>query len=64
MAVNSLDKYYTPDNLVKYHIKKTIEIIGLENITDIVEGSAGDGAYIEPLREAFSGHNIEFYMDG
>ena len=53
MAVNGNDKYYTPDWLVEHTIKKAIEIIGIENITEIVEPSAGDGAFIEPLKKAF-----------
>lgn len=31
------DKYYTPKDLAKYLINKTIEIIGTNNITDIIE---------------------------
>lgn len=38
------DKYYTPKDLAKYLINKTIEIIGTNNITDIIEPSAGNGA--------------------
>jgi hypothetical protein len=53
MAVNLRDKYYTPDYLVQHTINKAIEIIGKENITDIVEPSAGDGAFIEELKKAF-----------
>ena len=32
MAVNENDKYYTPHWLVEHSVKKTIEIIGKENI--------------------------------
>lgn len=39
------DKYYTPKDLAKYLINKTIEIIGTNNITDIIEPSAGNGAF-------------------
>ena len=55
------DKYYTPIDLAKYCIDKTYEIIGKENITDIIEPSAGNGSFsnqldciaydIEPERE-------------
>ena len=31
------DKYYTPKDLAKYLINKTIEIVGTNNITDIIE---------------------------
>ena len=39
------DKYYTPIDLAKYCIDKTFEIIGKENITEIIEPSAGDGSF-------------------
>ena len=45
MAKIELDKYYTPVNLAKYCIDKTFEIIGKENITDIIEPSAGNGSF-------------------
>jgi hypothetical protein len=35
------DKYYTSIELAKKCIDKTFEIIGEENITDIIEPSAG-----------------------
>ena len=44
-----LDKYYTPVDLAKYCIDKTYEVIGKENITDIVEPSAGNGAFSNQL---------------
>lgn len=39
------DKYYTPKELAKRLIDKTFEVIGKENITDIIEPSAGAGAF-------------------
>ena len=39
------DKYYTPIELAKKCIDKTFEIIGRENITDIIEPSAGNGSF-------------------
>jgi predicted RNA methylase len=41
----NLDKYYTPVELAKYCIDKTYEIIGKENITEIIEPSAGNGSF-------------------
>ena len=38
------DKYYTPIDLAKKCIDKTFEIIGKENITEIIEHSAGNGS--------------------
>ena len=40
-----LDKYYTPLETAKYCIDKTFEIIGRENITEIIEPSAGAGSF-------------------
>lgn len=40
-----LDKYYTDKELSKKLIDKTFEIIGKENITAIVEPSAGNGSF-------------------
>ena len=39
------DKYYTSIELSKYCIDKTFEIIGRDNITDIIEPSAGNGSF-------------------
>ena len=63
MAVNTKDKYYTPEWLVKHTVKKAVEIIGKENITDIIEPSAGDGAFIEELDKLAKelGINVEYY---
>ena len=44
------DKYYTSTKLSKYCIDKTFELIGEENITDIVEPSAGDGSFSNQLK--------------
>lgn len=39
------DKYYTPIEIAKRCFDKTIEIIGYNNITEIIEPSAGDGSF-------------------
>ena len=49
MAKIELDKYYTPTDLAKYCIDKTFEVIGEENITDIIEPSAGNGSFSNQL---------------
>ena len=63
MAVDTKDKYYTPEWLVKHTVKKAVEIIGKENITDIIEPSAGDGAFIEELDKLAKelGVNVGYY---
>lgn len=45
MAKIEHDKYYTPADLAKRLIDKTYEIIGEDNITEIIEPSAGNGAF-------------------
>ena len=45
MAKINLDKYYTPVELAKSCIDKTFEVIGRENVTDIIEPSAGEGSF-------------------
>jgi len=49
MAKIENDKYYTPVELAKYCIDKTFELIGKENITDILEPSAGNGSFSNQL---------------
>jgi len=44
-----LDKYYTSPELAKYCIDKTFEIIGRENITEIIEPSAGNGSFSKQI---------------
>ena len=43
------DKYYTPIELAKYCIDKTYEIIGRENILEVIEPSAGNGSFSSQL---------------
>ena len=45
MAKIENDKYYTPIPLANYCWNKTLEIIGGENISEIIEPSCGDGAF-------------------
>lgn len=45
MAKIPYDKYYTPPTVARWCIEKTYEIIGKENITEIVEPSAGCGMF-------------------
>lgn len=46
-----LDKYYTPAPLSKKLIDKTIDIIGIDNITEFVEPSAGNGSFSNILKD-------------
>ena len=49
MAKIELDKYYTPDDLAQYCIDKTRAVLIGEKITDIIEPSAGAGAFTRLL---------------
>ena len=45
MSKIEFDKYYTPTDVANYCIDKTIEVIGRDNITDVLEPSCGSGAF-------------------
>ena len=53
-----LDKYYTPIDLAKYCIEKTYEIIGKENISEIIEPSAGNGSFSNQIENCIA-YDIE-----
>lgn len=53
-----LDKYYTPQGVAEYCYNKTIEILGKENISDIVEPSAGNGVFLN-IDNTIIGYDIE-----
>lgn len=53
-----LDKYYTKKEVAEHCYNKAIEVIGKENITEIVEPSAGAGAFLE-LDKDMIGYDIE-----
>lgn len=41
-----LDKYYTPIDIADYCYNKVIDLIGTDNISEIVEPSVGDGSFL------------------
>lgn len=45
------DKYYTPIDLANYCWDKVLEIVGEENITEIIEPSVGDGSFLHHRKE-------------
>lgn len=49
MSKIAFDKYYTPIDLATYCINKTYDIIGKENISDVIEPSAGNGSFSNQL---------------
>lgn len=44
-------KYYTPQHIVDLVIQRTKEVIGLDNISEFIEPSAGNGAFLAKLYE-------------
>lgn len=58
LAKIELDKYYTSIELSKYCIDKTFEIIGKDNITEIIEPSAGNGSFSNQIEDCIA-YDIE-----
>lgn len=59
MSKIELDKYYTSKELAKYCIDKTKEIIGIENIKEYIEPSAGNGVFLDYLDKPYLAYDIE-----
>ena len=59
MAKINLDKYYTPSDLAEYCVKKTKEVIGIDNITEWLEPSAGEGVFLPYLCNNYLAFDIE-----
>ena len=58
MAKIENDKYYTPQDLAKYCVEKTKEVIGEDNITEYVEPSAGSGVFLNYLDKPYLAYDI------
>lgn len=54
-----LDKYYTPRPVADHTVEMTFDIIGAENITEIVETSAGAGVFIDAVKDYLAKHNLD-----
>ncbi len=52
------DKYYTTPELAKYCIDKTFEVLKGENVTEIIEPSAGGGSFSLQLKDCIA-YDIE-----
>ena len=48
------DKYYTPIDLAKKCIDKTFKLIGVENISEIIEPSAGNGSFSNQIENCIA----------
>lgn len=49
-----LDKYYTDKKLAKELIEKTYDVIGVDSITEIIEPSAGNGAFSSQIKHCLA----------
>ena len=59
MTKSENDKYYTPQDLAKYCVEKTKEVIGEDNITEYIEPSAGSGVFLNYLDKPYLAYDIE-----
>jgi predicted RNA methylase len=57
-----LDKYYTPQELAKHCINKTYELVGIHNITEVIEPSAGNGSFSRQIDSCIA-YDIEPEFD-
>ena len=46
-----LDKYFTSQELADYCTQKAIEVIGRENITELIESSGGNGVFLNSFEK-------------
>lgn len=54
------DKYYTPPDLANYCWDKVLEVIGEENISEVIEPSVGNGAFLNhPTQMVHFAYDIE-----
>ena len=54
-----LDKYYTPLDKAKYCIEKVYQIIGENNISEVIEPSAGNGSFSLQIPTTCWAYDIE-----
>ena len=59
MAKIENDKYFTATTLAKYCIDKTYEVIGYDNISEIIEPSAGSGSFSNQIDKVCWSYDIE-----
>jgi hypothetical protein len=59
MSKIEFDKYYTPIDLARYVVDKTKEVIGIDNISEYLEPSAGAGVFLDFLEKDYLAFDIE-----
>jgi hypothetical protein len=57
MGKIDFDKYYTEDDLARYCVEKTFEVLG-NNWDRIIEPSAGSGAFLKYLPDNTFAYDI------
>jgi len=58
MKIN-LDKYYTPSYIAEHCVSTTKKMVGVDNITEYLEPSAGGGVFLQYLDVAYLAYDIE-----
>lgn len=58
-AKNRLSKYYAPEDLIEHFIDKVEERVPMDQIREIIEPAAGDGALIPFIENLASRYNIK-----
>jgi len=56
-----LDKYYTSQELADYCTNKAIEVIGRENIMELIESSAGNGVFLNSFERLLPDIHYQAY---
>lgn len=59
MAKIENDKYYTPPEIAKHCVDKVKEIIGVDNIIEYIEPSAGAGVFLNYFDKPYLAYDIE-----
>lgn len=64
MAKIDLDKYYTPIEIARYCYNKAIEVIGIDNISEFLEPSAGAGVFLGLFEKPYKALDIAPESEG
>lgn len=59
MARIENDKYYTSNSIAKHCIDIISEVIGFDNISEVIEPSAGNGVFLKYLTKTYFAFDIE-----
>src|SRR5512145_277440 len=59
--INDHDKYYTPRWLVKKTLQTVLLVLSAATITEVIEPSAGAGAFISEIENTFTTQEKHYY---